>query len=209
MPWNNYLSDIIPVSVLEWRSQQMDRIQLFTCETVNQTFWMFLIQRIRPGVHRNALNCQILDLNILTCFQSQICVHSELSKLFVKNVDSRASLVAQWLRVCLPMQGTWVRALVREDPTCRGATGPRHHSYWACALELASHNCWGLCAWSPCSAMGEAIAMKGPHSAARSGPCSPQLEKARVQQRRPNAAKKKKKKKNIYIYIYIYKHNLG
>ena len=27
------------------------------------------------------------------------------------------SLVAQWLRTCLPMQGTQVRALVQEDPT--------------------------------------------------------------------------------------------
>ena len=36
----------------------------------------------------------------------------------------RASLVAQWLRVCLPMQGTRVRALVWEDPTCHGAAGP-------------------------------------------------------------------------------------
>ena len=35
-----------------------------------------------------------------------------------------ASLVAQWLRVCLPMQGTRVRALVWEDPTCRGVTRP-------------------------------------------------------------------------------------
>ena len=35
-----------------------------------------------------------------------------------------ASLVVQWLRICLPMQGTWVRALVREDPSCRGATKP-------------------------------------------------------------------------------------
>ena len=40
-----------------------------------------------------------------------------------------ASLVAQWLRICLPMQGTWVRALVREDPTCRGATKPVSHNY--------------------------------------------------------------------------------
>ena len=44
-----------------------------------------------------------------------------------------ASLVAQWLRICLPMQGTRVRALVWEDPTCRGATGPVSHNYWACA----------------------------------------------------------------------------
>ena len=39
-----------------------------------------------------------------------------------------ASLVAQWLRICLPMQGTRVRALVWEDPTCRGATGPVSHN---------------------------------------------------------------------------------
>ena len=42
---------------------------------------------------------------------------------------SGASLVAQWLRVCLPMQGTRVRALVREDPTRRGATKPVRHNY--------------------------------------------------------------------------------
>ena len=41
----------------------------------------------------------------------------------------RASLVAQWLRICLPMQGTRVRALVWEDPTCHGATRPVSHNY--------------------------------------------------------------------------------
>ena len=40
-----------------------------------------------------------------------------------------ASLVAQWLRICLPMQGTQVRALVWEDLTCRGATRPVSHNY--------------------------------------------------------------------------------
>ena len=44
-----------------------------------------------------------------------------------------ASLVAQWLRIRLPMQGTRVRALVWEDPTCCGATRPVSHNYWACA----------------------------------------------------------------------------
>ena len=39
------------------------------------------------------------------------------------------SLVAQWLRICLPMQGTRVRALVQDDPTCRGATKPVRHNY--------------------------------------------------------------------------------
>ena len=36
---------------------------------------------------------------------------------------------AQWLRICLPMQGTWIQALVWEDPTCRGATKPVCHNY--------------------------------------------------------------------------------
>ena len=43
-------------------------------------------------------------------------------------IVTRASLVAQWLRICLLMQVTRVRALVWEDPTCRGAAGPVSHS---------------------------------------------------------------------------------
>ena len=46
-----------------------------------------------------------------------------------------ASLVAPWLGVCLPMQGTRVRALVWEDHACCGATGPVSHNYWACAPQ--------------------------------------------------------------------------
>ena len=52
------------------------------------------------------------------------------------------SLVAQWLRILLPMQGTWVRSLVQEDPTCCGATKPVSHNYWACTLEPLSRNYW-------------------------------------------------------------------
>ena len=47
----------------------------------------------------------------------------------VKNPPTRTSLGAQWLRIHLPTKGTWVRALVREDPTCRGATKPVRHNY--------------------------------------------------------------------------------
>ena len=54
----------------------------------------------------------------------------------------RTSLVAQWLRIHLPTQGTRVQALIQEDSTCHGATKPMHHNYWACALESASRNYW-------------------------------------------------------------------
>ena len=49
---------------------------------------------------------------------------------------NRASLVAQWLRICLPMQGTQVRSLVQEDPTCCGATKSVSHNYWARVPQL-------------------------------------------------------------------------
>ena len=55
--------------------------------------------------------------------------HSLIWLFIPTKSSSGASLVAQWLRVCLPMQGTRVRALVWEDPTCHGATGPVSHNY--------------------------------------------------------------------------------
>ena len=65
----------------------------------------------------------------------------EYCENIIKNKEG-ASLVAQWLRIRLPMQGTRVRALVREDPTCRRTTKPVRLNYWACSLEPASHNYW-------------------------------------------------------------------
>ena len=58
------------------------------------------------------------------------------------NQGYRTSLVAQWLGIRLPMQGTQVWSLVQEDPTCRRATKPVHQNYWARALQLMSHNYW-------------------------------------------------------------------
>ena len=92
----------------------------------------------------------------------------------VKNLPTGASLVVQWLRVCLPMRGKRVRALVWEDPACRGATRP------------VSHSLLSLRVWSLCSAAGEAAMVGGPRAAMRSGPRSPWLGKALAQKRRPN-----------------------
>ena len=44
--------------------------------------------------------------------------------------------MAQGLRIRLPMQGTQVRALVQEDPTCHGATKPTLRNYCAHVLQL-------------------------------------------------------------------------
>ena len=49
--------------------------------------------------------------------------------MIVKIVKRWTSLVVQWLRISLPVQGTWVRSLVWEDSSCHGATKPVSHSY--------------------------------------------------------------------------------
>ena len=50
----------------------------------------------------------------------------------VKTPCSQTSLVAQWMRLCLPMQETQVRSLVWEDPICHGATKLMCHHSRAC-----------------------------------------------------------------------------
>ena len=64
------------------------------------------------------------------------------SNSLLKRLTSWPSLVVQWLRVHLAVQGTSVQFLVWEDPTCCGATEPVFHNYWTYALEPASCNYW-------------------------------------------------------------------
>ena len=72
-----------------------------------------------------------------------------------KNDHLRTSLVLQWMGTCQSVQETRVPPLVREDPTCHGATRSVHHSHQACVLQLLKS-----CAWSLCSATREATAKK-------------------------------------------------
>ena len=89
------------------------------------------------------------------------------------------------------MQGTRVRALVWEDPTCRGATQTMHHNYWACTLEPASHNYWAHVPQLLKPARLEPM-LRNKRSHRNEKPVrSLQLEKAREQQQRPNTAKNK------------------
>ena len=116
--------------------------------------------------------------------------------------------MTQWLGIRLPAQGTRVQALVREDPTCRGATKPVRHNYWACALEHASHSYWAhapqllslrsrACEVHLLSPRATTTKARAPRASApqQEKPPQwearpPQLEKAHGQQERLNAAKK-------------------
>ena len=50
--------------------------------------------------------------------------------LMIKKALEGTSLVVQWLRIRLPIQGIWVWSLLWEDPTCWGATKPVGRNYW-------------------------------------------------------------------------------
>ena len=72
------------------------------------------------------------------------------------------SLVAQWLRICLPMQGTQVLSLLQEGSTCHAATKPACHDHWAHAPgsrvatpEPVCHNSWSSSALEPCAVTTE------------------------------------------------------
>ncbi|XP_029081571.1 inducible T-cell costimulator isoform X1 [Monodon monoceros] len=61
-----------------------------------------------------------------------VCIFGCVLTCWLTKKVSRASLVAQWWGVNLPVQGTWVCVPVREDPTCRGAAAPVGRGRWAC-----------------------------------------------------------------------------
>ena len=154
------------------------------------------------------------DYKLVQLFQREICqcttkaskiwISSDLISLleiYLQEIIMGTSLLAQWLRICLPMQGTWVQSLVQEDPTCCRATKPVLHNYWGCALEPASHN------YRARMPRAHALQQEKPESTCtttKSSPRSPQLEKARALQQRPNAAKNKInkfKKRNNYDFV--------
>ena len=83
-------------------------------------------------------------------------------------------------------------AVVENLPANAGDTGSSPDlggshmplSNWAREPQLLS-----LRVWSLCPATREAVIVRGPRTAMKSGPRSPQLEKALAQKRRPNTAK--------------------
>ena len=48
--------------------------------------------------------------------------------------------MVQWLRIHLPVQGTWVQSLVQEDSMCCRVTKLMLHNYWS-LLTLESMLC--------------------------------------------------------------------
>ena len=86
---------------------------------------------------------------LLSPNSQDFCVNSgdraqDSIQYFLK-VSWGTSLVVQWLRVHLPMQGTRAWSLVREDSTCHRATKPMCCNYWACVPQLLKPAHSGAC----------------------------------------------------------------
>ena len=115
------------------------------CSWVALSTCFMLVETWRPRNFFSTVSVSNLAVLSLIQLSLKFCgfsidlieVHSMLQNSYPMQFSQKlcggASLVVQWLRICLPMQGIRVRALVWEDPTCHGATGPVSHNYWACA----------------------------------------------------------------------------
>ena len=82
----------------------------------------------------------ILDLSYLPQSRKEWC--ETLCLALKEQWVPGASLVAQWWRICLPMQETWVWSLVWKYFTCHGTTKPVCPNCWAYELEPWNHNYW-------------------------------------------------------------------
>ena len=92
-----------------------------------------------------------------------------------------ASRVAQWWRIPLPMQETWVPSLIHEDHKCHVAARPLTcHSCWACALESGSPEACALQQERPLQWEAPAWQLESRSRSLHleSSPHSPQLEKS-------------------------------
>ena len=102
---------------------------------VNQ--WLKVISAKSLWVWLQWSTFEILTLKPKSSLYNFHLIKRSLSFLFwiLKMPQGGTFLVVQWLRIHLPMQGTRVRSMVQEDPTCHRTTKSMPHNYWTHTLE--------------------------------------------------------------------------
>ena len=184
-----------------------DFLQLFNCVQSNSLFQELHIfhsscllhkyEECGEATHHSIFQEVIIVsgnniLNTMRLFVNHISDRDLYTK-YIKN--SYNSIIKSQITQCKNgHRGFPGGAVVESPPANAGDTGsspglggshmPR--SSWAREPQLLS-----LRVWSLCSAIREAAIVRGPRTAMKSGPRSPQLEKALAQKRRPNTTKNK------------------
>ena len=71
-----------------------------------------------------------MSFYVTVVLNTWLCWTSNIAGFYYRQKDTTGTpLVAQWLRICRPMQGMGVRSLAQEDSTCHGATKPVCHNF--------------------------------------------------------------------------------
>ena len=91
-----------------------------------------------------AVITSLVTHSILASFSSLSSVSvwkfHRLGGLKTTEIDFWTFPVVQWWRIHLPMQGSWVWSLVREDSIRCRATKPMSHNFWAHVLEVVNYD---------------------------------------------------------------------
>ena len=141
-----------------WGGKELDTTEWLTLieiKTKNRVHYHHLCWRLWSGgqVSRHpeckCMHLKVrssLNLSLSTSFDPhQFQPWSWRSQPVPFNNTKKTSLVVQWLRICLPMQGTQFRSLVWKQPTCHWAKKAMCHNYWVQALEPVLCNRRSLC----------------------------------------------------------------
>ena len=96
--------------------------------------WVYVCIYVYTHTHIHTHICvsKFLKLEVKICtLDYTFYFHKKFVKVNFKTCGSGTSPVVQWVRICLPMQGTRILSLAQEDSTCCAATKPVSHNYWA------------------------------------------------------------------------------
>ena len=111
-------------------------LDFLNSQYIERYFIIFISDTVLPNLFKSTFTRANVLFQYINIDSSQdgfpnSYFHQQFMRMPVsyKIATTRASLVAKWLRIWLPVQETRGRALVREDPTCRGATKPLCHNY--------------------------------------------------------------------------------
>ena len=131
-------------SCLESEDTQIEKEEVkFQCL---QMTWSYIYETLyiyiyiyKPSIHKDSIkklleatNSTKIQYTKLT-YKNQLCFYTQAKNCLKKKLrkQSSTSLVAQWLSICLAIQGTQVWSLIWEEFICHGETKPVCHNYWA------------------------------------------------------------------------------